>query len=81
MECAVSTEVLAENHRRAAQALAEKNKQMRLQAALRGEAGAWEGLKATWGTGSADYLFSLHPAWFIGSGLLLMGLIGILRRK
>ena len=81
LTCAVPAEVATENHRRVQIVLDEKNREAQLQAALRGEAGVWEGLKATWEKRSPDYLLSVRPVWFIGIALLLFALIRIFGRK
>lgn len=81
MTCAVPAEVAAEDHRRVQIVLDEKNREAHLQAALRGEAGVWEGLKATWEKRSPDYLLSVRPVWFIGIALLLLALIRIFGRR
>lgn len=81
MACAVPAEVAAERHRRVQMVVDQKNKEGRLRAALRGEAGVWEGFKASWEARSPDYLLSVRPVWFIGIALLLLALIRIFGRK
>ncbi len=81
MTCAVPADVAAENHRRAQIALDKKNAEGKLRAALRGEAGVWAGLKASWDARSLDYLLSFRATWFIGGVLLLVGLVRIFRKK
>ncbi len=81
MTCAVPAEVAAEKHRRAQIALDEKREDDRMRAALRGEAGVWEGLKASWNARSLDYLLSFRAAWLIGIVLLLLGLARVFGRK
>lgn len=81
MTCAVPADVAAENHRRVQMVVDQKNKEGRLRAALRGEAGIWEGLKASWEARSPDYLLSFRATWLIGIGLLVVGLARIFGKK
>lgn len=81
MACDVPADVAAENNRRVQGAWDEKNAEGKLRAALRGEAGVWAGLKASWDARSLDYLLSFRATWFIGIALLLFGLIRIFRKK
>ena len=81
MACGVPADVAVENHRRAQMVLDKKNEEDRMRAALRGDAGVWEGLKASWKAHSLDYVLSFRAAWFVGIVLLLFGLVRIFAKK
>jgi len=79
--CSVAADLAAERHRRAQLAWDKKNDDARLQAALHGEHGVWEGLKASWEARSPDYLLRLPVVWIAVTLLLLFSVGQMIGRK
>lgn len=81
MACNEPAGVAAERHRQATIAVETKDKEARLQAALRGDEGVAAGLKASWEAGSLDYLLSFRLTWFIGIVLTFLFVTRLFRSK
>lgn len=79
--CSVAADVAAERHRSAQLAWDMKNHDARLKAALHGEHGVWEGLKASWEARSPDYLLRLPVVWIAMTLLLLFSVGQMIGRK
>ncbi|MBX9885867.1 MAG: hypothetical protein K2X68_12940 [Novosphingobium sp.] len=79
--CSVAADVAVERHRRAQLEWDKKNNDAKLQAALHGEHGVWEGLKASWEARSPDYLLRLPVVWIAMTLLLLFGVGQLIGRK
>jgi hypothetical protein len=74
MLCMVPAGEAAQNHQRVELAVEKAREEDQLHAAITGQSGIWEGLKASWKLGSFDFLEGLlmaHLQWAIYAMLLI----------